>query len=160
MSFELEADRMRNLLLQDDEFRKEVQVVMEERRLRTDDEPEAQLYEKFMATAFQAHPYKDPIIGSMQDLRNLRTEDLRTWYHRWYVPNNAILVVVGDVRPSEVFALARKYFAAIPRGKVEPMSIPAEPAQKEIRRVSVALPAEVPNLLMGYHVPPVTGKAG
>ena len=159
VSFELEADRMHNLLLQEDEFRKEVQVVMEERRLRTDDEPEAQLYEKFMATAFQVHPYKDPIIGSMQDLRKLRIEDLRAWYHRWYVPNNATLVVVGDVRPGEVFTLARKYFASIPRAKLDPVSIPAEPPQKALRRVTVALPAEVPNLLMGYHVPQITGQA-
>jgi zinc protease len=159
VSFELEADRMHNLLLQGDEFGKEVQVVMEERRLRTDDEPEAQLYEKFMATAFKVHPYKDPIIGSMEDLRHLRVEDLRAWYQRWYVPNNATLVVVGDVRPGEVFALARKYFASIPRGKVEPVTIPAEPPQKELRRVSVSLPAEVPNLLMGYHVPQMTGQA-
>ncbi len=160
VSFELEADRMHNLLLQEEEVRKEVQVVMEERRTRTDDEPVAQLYEKFMATAFQVHPYKDPIIGSMQDLQNLGIEDLRAWYQRWYVPNNATLVVVGDVRPNEVFALARKYFGAVPRGKVEPVSIPAEPAQKEIRRVSLALPAEVPSLLMGYHVPQITGQAG
>lgn len=160
VSFELEADRMRNLLLQEDEVRKEVQVVMEERRMRTDDEPEAQLYEKFMATAFQVHPYKDPIIGSMQDLQNLGIGDLRTWYQRWYVPNNATLVVVGDVRPNEVFALARKYFGSIPRAKVEPVSIAAEPAQQALRRMSVALPAEVPSLLMGYHVPQVTGQPG
>ena len=160
VSFELEADRMHNLLLQDDEFRKEVQVVMEERRLRTDDEPEAQLYEKFSATAYQVHPYKDPIIGSMLDLKNLRTESLRKWYQRWYAPNNATLVVVGDVRSREVFALARKYFGPIPRGKVDPVSIPAEPEQKAMRRVSLALPAEVPNLLMGYHVPVVTAKSG
>jgi zinc protease len=159
VSFELEADRMHNLLLQDDELRKEVQVVMEERRLRTDDEPEAQLHEKFMATAYQMHPYKDPIIGSMQDLQKLRTDNLRQWYQRWYVPNNATLVVVGDVRSNEVFALARKYFASIPRGKVEAASIPVEPEQKAMRRVSLALPAEVPNMLMGYHAPAVSGKS-
>jgi zinc protease len=96
----------------------------------------------------------------MQDLQNLGIEDLRAWYQRWYVPNNATLVVVGDVRPNEVFALARKYFGAIPRAKVEPVSIAAEPAQKALRRVSVALPAEVPSLLMGYHVPQVTGQRG
>lgn len=160
VSFELEADRMQNLVLQEDAFRKEVQVVMEERRLRTDDEPEAQLYEKFMATAFEVHPYKNPIIGSMQDLRNLGIDDLRAWYKRWYVPNNATLVVVGDVRPREVFALARKYFGPVPRGSVAPAVIPAEPPQKALRRVSVALPAEVPNLFMGYHAPQVTGQAG
>jgi zinc protease len=153
VSFELEADRMHNLLLQDQDFQKEVQVVMEERRLRTDDEPDAQLYEKFMATAYQVHSYKEPIIGSMVDLQHLNVAELRTWYQRWYVPNNATLVVVGDVRPSEVFMLARQYFGPVKSGKVEPAKVPEEPPQKETRRVRLALPAEVASLVMGYHVP-------
>ena len=155
VSFELEADRMQGLLLQEAEFHKEIQVVMEERRLRTDDEPEAQLYEKFMATAYEVHPYKEPIIGSVADLKRLTVDDLRAWYRRWYVPNNATLVVVGDVRPNEVFALARRYFGPIKRGEIVRVDIPAEPQQKQLRRMRLALPAEVPHLLMAYHVPQI-----
>jgi zinc protease len=157
VSLELEADRMHNLLLDDTEFRKEVQVVMEERRLRTDDDPEAQLYEKFMATAFQVHPYKDPIIGSMADLQAMSVVDLRTWYRRWYVPRNATLVVVGDVRPREVFRMAQKYFGAFDGGMVDPAKIEPEPKQQALRRVRMSLPAQVPSLFMGYHVPVIRG---
>lgn len=155
VSFELEADRMQGLLLQEAEFRKEIQVVMEERRLRTDDEPEAQLYEKFMATAYTVHPYKQPIIGSVADLKSLTVDDLRAWYRRWYVPNNATLVVVGDVRPNEVFTLARRYFGPIKRGEIAPVDIPVEPQQQQPRRVHLALPAELPHLMMAYHVPQI-----
>ncbi len=98
VSFELEADRMRNLLLQPAEFAKEIKVVMEERRLRTDDEPQSLTQEQFTAAAFVNSPYRHPIIGWMDDLENLRTEDLREWYQKWYAPNNATVVVVGDVQ--------------------------------------------------------------
>ncbi len=156
ISFELEADRMRNLLLNEKEFDKEIRVVMEERRLRTEDRPEALAYEKFMATAYQVHPYKHPIIGWMRDLENMTVEDLRRWYRRMYAPNNAILVVVGDVKPKEVFALAKKYFGPVPSRSVDRPVIPAEPAQKSERRVRLALPAKVPYLIIGYHVPVLT----
>ncbi len=153
ISFELEAERMQNLLLSEEEFRKEIQVVMEERRLRTEDRPEALLYERFMATAYRVHPYRHPIIGWMDDLRRLQVADLRAWYERWYSPNNAVLVVVGDVVPREVFALAEKYFGAIPSRRLERPAIPAEPPQQSLRRTSLRLAAEVPTLIMGYHVP-------
>ncbi len=153
VSFELEAERMRKLRLPDDEFQKEVKVVMEERRLRTDDRPEGLLYEQFMATAYQVHPYRNPIIGWMDDLKKLRVEELKDWYRRWYAPNNATLVVVGDVEPRAVFALANKYFGAIPRAEVAPNAAPAEPPQRGTRRTRVAAPAEVPSILLGFHVP-------
>jgi zinc protease len=153
VAFELEADRMRNLALADAEFRKEIRVVMEERRLRTDDRPEALLDEKFMATAYTTHPYRHPVIGWMADLERLKTDDLRRWYERYYAPNNAILVVAGDVAPREVFALARKHFGAVPRREVSPTTIPAEPAQTAMRRTRIAVPAEVPHLALGWHVP-------
>jgi zinc protease len=153
VSFELEAERMRKLRLPDDEFQKEVKVVMEERRLRTDDRPEGRLYEQFMATAYQVHPYRNPIIGWMDDLKTLRVEELKDWYRRWYAPNNATLVVVGDVEPRAVFALATKYFGAIPRAELAPNPVPAEPPQQATRRTRVAAPAEVPSLLLGFHVP-------
>jgi zinc protease len=153
ISFELEAERMRNLRLDPAELAKEIQVVMEERRLRTDDQPESLLFEKFMATAYTAHPYKNPVIGWMPDLEKMRAEDLRAWYERWYAPNNATLVVVGDVNPVEVFTLARKYFGPVPRRDLAPPTQTPEPPQAAERRVRVSAPAEVPYLLLGWHVP-------
>jgi len=153
ISFELEADRMRNLKLDPAEVAKEVKVVMEERRLRTEDRPEALTYEKFMATAYTTHPYKNPVIGWMADLERLTLDDLRAWYERWYAPNNATLVVVGDVHPAQVFTLARQHFGAVPRRDLTPPPAPAEPPQTAERRVRVTAPAEVPYLILGWHVP-------
>ncbi len=153
ISFELEADRMRNLTLDADEFAKEIKVVMEERRLRTEDQPAARVYEQFMATAYKEHPYKHPIIGWMEDLKNITVEDVRAWYRRWYTPRNAILVVVGDVKPRDVFALAKKYFGPVPAPPVDPTSVPVEPAQEGARRARVSVPAEVPYMVLGYHAP-------
>lgn len=106
IAFELEADRMENLVIDEKEFEKEIRVVMEERRLRTDDSPERRVYEEFMATAYKVHPYGRPIIGWWRDLENMTAEDVKNWYDRWYAPDNATLVVAGDVRPRDVFALA------------------------------------------------------
>ncbi|MBI4191312.1 MAG: insulinase family protein [Betaproteobacteria bacterium] len=153
LSFRLEADRMANLVLTPEEFAKEIKVVMEERRLRTDDRPQSLVYEQLMANALTAHPYRAPIIGWMNDLENMAWHDARQWYERWYAPNNAIVVVVGDVDPQEVFALADKYFR-----KLKPKALPErkpqdEPGQRGIRRVTVKAPAELPYLLMGYRAP-------
>jgi zinc protease len=153
VSFENEADRMRNLALDPEEFGREIKVVMEERRLRTEDQPDSLLYEKFMNTAYRVHPYRNPIIGWMRDLEIMKASDLRAWYDRWYTPNNAILVVVGDVQPREVFTLAEKYYGPIKAREVKPVQAPAEPKQDGERRVRVAAPAEVPSLILGYHVP-------
>ena len=153
VSFENEADRMRNLALDPEEFGREIKVVMEERRLRTEDQPDSLLYEKFMNTAYRVHPYRNPIIGWMRDLEKMKASDLRAWYDRWYTPNNAILVVVGDVQPREVFKLAEKYYGPIKAREVKRVQAPAEPKQDGERRVRVAAPAEVPSLILGYHVP-------
>lgn len=153
ISFELEADRMQNLKLDDAEVRKEIQVVMEERRLRTEDQPEALVYEKLMSLAFTVHPYRHPVIGWMADLERITTDDLRNWYRRWYTPNNATLIVVGDVKPREVVALAEKHFGKIPQRPLERPAIPTESPQREERRARVAAPAQVPYVLMGYRAP-------
>ncbi len=153
ISFELEADRMRNLLLLPEEFAKEVQVVMEERRLRTEDQPAALTYEQFMAAAFDVSPYQNPVIGWMTDIEHLSVDDLRAWYQRWYAPNNATLVVVGDVQAEQVFALAQKHYGKLrPSQPAEPKPR-VEPPQRGERRLTVKLPAEVPFLAMGYKVP-------
>ena len=113
VSFELEADRMRNIKLSEEEFRKEIKVVMEERRMRTDDKPTAQTFEQFAATAYTTSSYRIPTIGWMNDLENMTLADLQQWYRRWYAPNNAILVVVGDVDPEAVLAQAKKHFGPL-----------------------------------------------
>jgi zinc protease len=154
VSFELEADRMRNLLLQPEEVEKEIRVVMEERRLRTDDNPQALTFEQFNATAFLNSPYRIPVIGWMNDLENLHIDDLQDWYRKWYAPNNATLVVVGDVLPAEVYAQARRHFGALqPSPDLTPPKPRAEIPQSGMRRIEVKAPAELPFLLMGYKVP-------
>jgi len=156
LSFKLEADRMANLQLTDEEFAKEIKVVMEERRWRTDDKPQSKVNEAFQAVLYQAHPYSRPVIGFMNDLENMTGDDAREWYNNWYAPNNAILVVVGDVKAGEVYKLVKQYF-----GKLKPKVLPVrkpqvEPEQIGERRVVVKAPAKLPYLLMGYHVPALT----
>lgn len=153
LAMRLESDRMKNLTLSGKEFSKEIRVVMEERRMRTDDQPHALVYEKMMSVAFQDSPYRRPVIGWMNDLQNMKVSDVRAWYQRWYAPNNATLVVVGDVPHQQVFALARKYY-----GGIKPVVLPVrkpqiEPEQDGIKRIVVKAPANLPYLLMGYHVP-------
>ena len=150
---QLEADRMANLTLSPEEFAREIKVVMEERRLRTDDRPRSQVYEQLMATALTAHPYRNPIIGWMNDLENLRVEDTRDFYQRWYAPNNATLIVVGDVDPDDVVALAKKYFGAIPARELPQRKPQDEPPQLGVKRVTVKAPAELPYLLMAFRTP-------
>jgi zinc protease len=153
LAFELEADRMANLVLSPEEFAKEIKVVMEERRLRTEDRAQSLVYEQLMATALIAHPYRTPTVGWMSDLQSMTWHDARNWYDRWYAPNNATVVVVGDVKPQDVFALADKYFGAI-KPKVLPVREPQdEPAQRGIRRITVKAPAEQPTLMMAYRAP-------
>ena len=149
----LEADRMVNLTLPPEEFAKEIKVVMEERRWRTDDQPRSLIYEQLMATALTAHPYRNPIIGWMNDLENMRVEDTRAFYGRWYAPNNAVLVVVGDVQPSEVFELAQRRFGAIPSRPLPVRKPQDEPPQLGVKRVVVKAPAELPYVMMTFRVP-------
>jgi zinc protease len=153
ISMKLEADRMRYLQLQEEEFRKELRVVMEERRMRTDDKPTALTYEQFIAAAYVASSYRSPTIGWMNDLENMQLNDLAEWYQRWYAPNNATLVVVGDVDPQEVLALAKKYFGPLKPEKIDPPKPRIEPPQLGRRSVTVRVPAEVPYTIMGYKVP-------
>jgi zinc protease len=152
-SFELEAERMRGLVLDPDEFAKEVRVVMEERRLRTEDNPQSLTYERFNATAFLTSPVRNPVIGWMDDLESLTVADLEAWYRQWYAPNNATVVVVGDVDPDAVHALAVKHFGPLEPGDIVPPKPRPEIAQQGLRRLTVRLPAELPYLVMGYKVP-------
>lgn len=150
---ELEADRMRSLLLTPEEFAREIKVVMEERRLRTEDQPASLLDEAVYATAFMAHPYHWPVIGWMNDLENMTAADAKNWYERWYTPNNATLVVVGDVKAQAVFALAKKHFGSIAAREVIPTRPQTEPDQQGTRRVTIKAPAENPMVVLAFKVP-------
>ncbi|GAB4393243.1 MAG: pitrilysin family protein [Gammaproteobacteria bacterium] len=153
LSFKLEADRMIHLTLPKEEFVKEIEVVKEERRLRTENNPQALTYERFMAAAHIAHPYHHPIIGWMNDLNQLTIEDLRNWYRQYYKPNNAILIVVGDVEPRAVYNLAHRYFAHITSSKLPPLKNQIEPPLLGTRTVEVHVPAQLPYLFLGFNVP-------
>jgi zinc protease len=159
LAMKLESDRMQNLLVSDQEFAKEIKVVMEERRWRTDDEPHSLLSEQLMATLFEQHPYHHPVIGWMSDLQALTADDVRAWYRRWYRPNNAVLVVAGDVNAKEVFALAQRYYGGIPQRPVPPTQNFSEPPQLGIKRIVVKAPAELPYLIMAYHAPTLRDPA-
>lgn len=151
----LESDRMANLQIREDEFAKEIQVVMEERRLRTDDQASAIVYEQLVAAAFTNSPYRNPIIGWMDDLKNMTYQDALEWYQDWYAPNNAVLVVSGDVVPAEVFALAQKYYGGIPAKKIKDRKPQNEIQQIGARRIQVRAPAENPDITFAWKVPKV-----
>ena len=153
MAMQLESDRMHNLRFTDAEFSKEIKVVMEERRMRTDDDPHNLMFEKLMAAAYQEHPYQHPIVGWMNDLQSITADDARDWYKSWYVPSNAVLVVAGDVKASAVFALAQKYYGAIPARTLPARKKFSEPPQLGVKRIVVKAPAELPNIVMAYHAP-------
>jgi zinc protease len=153
LAMQLESDRMANLVIRDDLFAKEMQVVMEERRLRTDDQPQSVVYERLMAVAYQENPYRRPVIGWMDDLQHLTAQDARDWYARWYVPNNATLVVAGDVKADDVIAMAKQYFGVIPAHALPVRKPQDEPAQIGEKRIVVKVPAKVPYLLMTWHAP-------
>ncbi|NOQ34555.1 MAG: insulinase family protein [Methylococcaceae bacterium] len=153
VSFKLEADRMRNLKLLSEELVKELEVVTEERRMRTDDKPRSKTYEHFMAMTFANSPYKNPVIGWPDDIAAYKVDDLNQWYQRWYAPNNATLVVVGDIEPKAVFALAEKYFADLKASEIKPLKPQVEIEQYGVRKMTMKLPAKLPYLVMGYKVP-------
>ncbi|HTR00867.1 MAG TPA: pitrilysin family protein [Candidatus Acidoferrum sp.] len=153
LAMQLESDRMHNLNLTAKEFGKEIRVVMEERRMRTDDDPDSLMYETMVATAYQEHPYHNPVIGWMGDIQSLTVNDVRDWYKRWYAPNNATLVIAGDVNHDDVFALAQRYYGRIPKHALPPRRKFEEPVQLGIKRVVVKAPAELPQLVMAYHTP-------
>ncbi|MND32757.1 Protease 3 precursor [compost metagenome] len=153
VAFELEADRLASLKLPPEEFKREIEVIKEERRLRTDDKPTAKAFERFKAMAYPASGYHIPTIGWMADLDRMRVEELRHWYESWYAPNNATLVVVGDVTPDEVKALAGRYFADIPRRAVPTAKKPLELAAPGERRLTLHVRTQLPSLLMGFNVP-------
>jgi len=150
---ELEADRMHNLVLDPRIIESEREVVIEERRTRTDDDPGGFLGEEVSAIAFHAHPYGQPIIGWTADIKRITPEEIGAFYKTYYVPNNAVLVVVGDFTAARVLDKVKAAFGTIPRGAAPPPVLAVEPPQNGERRVLVRRPAELPIVYLGYHVP-------
>jgi len=150
---QLEADRMSNLNFDDAEFLKEIQVVMEERRLRTEDNPSSLLNEAFMATAYMSSPYRHPVVGWMNDLQNMKAADARDWYRSWYAPNNATVVISGDVDPKQVLKTVEKYYGAVDAHELPVRKPQIEPLQKGIKQIQVKAPADNAQLTMGWKVP-------
>ena len=156
----LEADRQRNLKIDDAEFKKEIQVVMEERRLRTEDDPRSLAYELLTSQAFQASPVRNPVIGWMDDLQHLTIEDVRDWYRTWYAPNNTVVVVAGDVNAKQVLAWAREFYGPIPSRKLPQRRPQNEPEQNGMRRLSFSAPAQNAFLMMAYKAPSFRDAVG
>ena len=149
----LEADRMSNLNFDDAEFLKEIQVVMEERRLRTEDNPSSLLNESLMATAFMSSPYRHPVVGWMNDLQNMTASDARDWYRSWYKPNNATVVITGDVDAKQVLASVEKYYGVVAAKELPVRKPQIEPPQRGVKQVQVKAPADSPQLAMAWKVP-------
>ena len=149
----LESDRFANNQWPDAEFAKELAVVKEERRLRTEDNPRALLHEMLAATSLTASPYRRPIVGWMSDLDAMTAQDARDFYRRWYVPGNAVVVVAGDVDPVQVKALAEQYYGAIPSRGVADRKPQQEPAQQGLRRFEFKAPAEQSYVALAFKVP-------
>ncbi len=150
---DLESDRMHNLLLREQDFRTERMVVMEERRLRTEDNPQANLQEHVEATAFLTSPYHWPTIGWKEDIERFTLDDLKAYYRTYYNPVNAILVVVGDFKKEEILPKIEKAFGSITKGVSPDQDKDTDPKQTGERRVFVKKEAQLPYLVMGYHVP-------
>ena len=153
LALELEADRLRGLLLDDREFQLEREVVKEERRLRSEDDPQSYLAEALFAQAFQMHPYHWPIIGWFPDLNAMTRADLKRHYDTYYVPNNATLIVVGDFKAAKLLPVIKRYFEPIPKRPLPPQHVTAEPEQKGERRIVVKRDAQLPTVMIGYRTP-------
>lgn len=153
VSFDLESDRMQQLQFNPTEFQKEMKVIMEERRLRTDDNPQALAFERFLAAANLASPYHHPVIGWMSDLKQLKMSDANAWYHEYYAPNNATLVVVGDVTMNNVRTLAQQYFGHLTPHPQKIRKLQTEPPALGKKQIQVYAPAQIPAIIIGFTVP-------
>ena len=149
----LEADRFAHNQWRDEEFKKEIEVVKEERRMRTEDNPRAQLHEALSATTFVAAPYRRPVIGWMSDLDSMTPDDARVFYRRWYTPANAVVVVAGDVDVAQVRKLAERYYGPVPRRAVPARKPQTEPVQMGLRRIEFKAPAEQAYVALAFKVP-------
>jgi zinc protease len=152
----LEADRFAHNQWPDAEFKREIEVVKEERRLRTEDSPRALMWEALNAAVFEASPYRRPVVGWMSDLQSMTPQDARDFYQRWYVPANAVVVIAGDVDPAQVRRLAQKYYGAIAARPVPARKPRTEPTQMGVRRIEFKAPAEQSYVALAFKVPRIT----
>jgi zinc protease len=152
----LEADRFANNQWPDEEFRRELEVVKEERRLRTEDSPRSLMWEVLNAAIYEASPYRRPVVGWMSDLESMTPQEARDFYKHWYVPANAVVVVAGDVDPAQVRRLAEKYYGPIAARPVPPRKPRTEPQQAGVRRVEFKAPAEQAYVALAFKVPQLT----
>ncbi|MCE5313063.1 MAG: insulinase family protein [Nitrospiraceae bacterium] len=154
LSVELESDRMKNLLFDPKELNSERNVVLEERRQRYENDPQALLYEDVMSTAFMAHSYRDPVIGWPSTLASITREDMFDYYSTYYSPSNAFIVVAGDVDPSKVTTMINEKFENIPAAVKRPrLSVAEEPQQEGPKRIYLRKEAELPYVVMAFHAP-------
>lgn len=159
LAIELESDRMENLLLNPEAVRYERSVVMEERRMRYEDDPQSSLFEEVVATAFKVHPYHHPVIGWMSEIKSIDRDDLYTHYKRYYSPDNAVIVVAGDVHAGDILKKIEAEFTDIPKGPPRPPVTSIEPQQKGEKRVYLKrAEAKLPYILIAYHVPNFPGE--
>ena len=149
----LESDRFAHNQWPDAEFAKELEVVKEERRMRTEDQPRAALIEQLYASTFIASPYRRPVVGWMSDLDSMTADDARQFYRQWYVPGNAVVVVAGDVDPAQVLTLAQQTYGRIPARALPARKPRTEPEQKGLRRIDFKAPAEQAYVALAFHVP-------
>ncbi len=155
LAIQLESDRMRNALIPDEEHRLEMTVVRSELE-RNEDNPHRALYLQCFAQAFEAHPYHWPTIGWRTDVEQITTEQIREYYRRYYVPNNATVVIVGDVDRAKVLALVERTFGAIPRGADPPEMKVVEPPQIGERRFKIRKPGDTRYLMVAWRNPAMT----
>ncbi|MBM4226530.1 MAG: insulinase family protein [Gammaproteobacteria bacterium] len=156
-SFRLEAERMQHLMLDPEEVANELKVIREERRLRTEDDPGAAAFERILAATWQTSPYRQPVIGWAADIEQMQLEEIRDWYARYYIPNNAVVVVVGDVQPEALRTLAEDTFGKIPARPLPAAKVRPEVPQQGLKRLEILDPRlRVPTLVMNYKVPGLT----
>jgi zinc protease len=149
----LEADRMASLRIDDDTFQRERLVVKEERRMRVENQPYGKLPELIYNEAFVVHPYKHPVIGSMEDLEAASIEDVRDFFRTYYVPSNATLTIVGDFEPDQAARLVEQYFGRIPKPTHPvPRDIPVEPPMTKEKRVTLEQPWPLPAVVVAHHI--------
>lgn len=152
ISIELESDRMAGLIITPDKLKSEKEVVKEERRMRTEDNPINELFEQLNAAAFVSHPYHHPVVGWMSDLDNITADTLNEFYRKYYAPNNATIVIVGDMEPKKVLSKIEAAFGKIPQKKIDRIKV-SEPAQNGSKKVYLVREAQFPAYSQAYHVP-------
>jgi len=155
---ELEAERMQNLVVDEEAFATEREVVKNERKMRNDNNPRGQIFQKLMETAFTTHSYHWPVIGYEEDLNRMNAKDALAFYKRYYAPNNAMIVIVGDVNPSDTIKLIHSHFHKIPPTIISRQTQKTEPPQKKARHKTLRLNLESESMYMGYKVPEVSHK--